>query len=438
MLKYIIVLMLSLLLMDNYLWVVMIVTMMMIMSFMLVYSGESVKYLDMFFYMDNLSYLMVLLMLWLSFMMMMSMINVLGVYTYMFKLWSIMMMLFLLCCFSVMNLLSFYVFFESVLLPIVLIIFGWGNQGERVSAGIYMLMYTLVGSLPLLVMILLLGYNGSLSYLFLKWEMFNLSGFLSLFLLLAFLVKMPMYGFHLWLPKAHVEAPVAGSMILAGVLLKMGGYGLYRFLGMINSLSMYLSMILGVSIWGGVIVGLMCMRQLDLKMLIAYSSVCHMGLVLGGLVSKGYYGGYGMLIMMLGHGLCSSGLFFLGNIMYERFHSRNMMVMKGLGNTFPSLMLWWFLMSVINMGAPPFMNLIGEISLIVGIMKISNFSIMFLGLMSFLGACYSLYMYSYMQHGSLGNFFSGEKVVMREYYVIMMHFLPLLMYVIKMDVVYML
>lgn len=165
-------------------------------------------------------------------------------------------------------------------------------------------------------------------------------GILYVFIILGFLVKIPIFFFHLWLPKAHVEAPISGSMILAGVLLKLGFYGLYRFKRFffldLKTISLFFIII---SIWGSVIIRIYCIFQIDIKALIAYSSVSHIGITLAGCLTFFSYGSYGILIIIVGHGLCSSGLFCLANILYERFFTRNILLIKGIINIFPNLVL---------------------------------------------------------------------------------------------------
>lgn len=183
----------------------------------------------------------------------------------------------------------FYLFFESSLIPTLFLILGWGYQPERLQAGIYLLFYTLLASLPILVAIFYI-YNTISTINF--YLMIN-RGFdyelLYLGLIFAFLVKMPIFLVHLWLPKAHVEAPVAGSIILAGILLKLGGYGLLRVFSVLQSVGIKFNYIfISIRLIGGVLVRLVCLRQVDLKALIAYSSVAHMGIVLSGLITLTY------------------------------------------------------------------------------------------------------------------------------------------------------
>nr|UXG58666.1 NADH dehydrogenase subunit 4 [Dermacentor albipictus] len=384
-----------------------------------------------YMYLDLLSFNMTILTVWITFLMLIASSFSKTYKNKYFLFYVLLMMNMLAFCFSSSNLLMFYLFFESVLFPIVMMIFKWGNQPERIQAGFYMLMYTIFGSLPLLI--LMMYYKISLSIHFNEW-IFNKMGFLYVFMMLGFLVKIPMFFFHLWLPKAHVEAPISGSMMLAGVLLKLGFYGLYRFKSFFFlDLKMMSLLFIIISIWGSVMISIYCMFQVDIKALIAYSSVSHMGISLAGCLTFFSYGSYGMLMIMIGHGLCSSGLFCLANMLYERFFTRNILLIKGMINIFPNLVLWWFLFSVINMSAPMTMNLFGELFLSVSLMKFSMFVMFPIMLLIFLSACYSIYMYSYINHGSGWVLFSNFNITEREYFLLVMHFLPMSFWFMKID-----
>lgn len=323
----------------------------------------------------------------------------------------------------------FYLFFESVLFPIILIIIGWGSQPERVQAGFYMLIYTIFGSLPLLVLILMKRISFIIIYN--DW-LFGEMKWLFILIILGFLVKIPIFLFHLWLPKAHVEAPISGSIILAGVLLKLGFYGLYRFkrfffIDLIN----YRIIIIVISLWGAVIIRIYCLFQIDIKSLIAYSSVSHIGVALRGCLTFYLYGSYGILIIIIGHGLCSSGLFCLSNLIYERFYTRNIFIIKGINLIFPNLTLWWFLFRIVNISAPLTINLFRELFLGLRVVKFRILLIIPIIILIFLSACYSIFIYRYINHGQRWIIFRKNIIFAREYYLLFLHFIPLILWFIK-------
>lgn len=392
---------------------------------------------------DSIRSTLITLSLWISALMIFASVNILITNNSPknFSLQIVLLASILIITFRASNIIIFYISFESSLIPTLIIIIGWGYQPERIQAGIYIILYTIAASLPLLIRILIILHsNNSLFIYSQSFYILYSTPILKLWWLItiiAFMVKMPLYLVHLWLPKAHVEAPVAGSIILAGILLKLGRYGLLRIASIFASANIKLSPYIGrIALWGGALTRLICVRQTDLKSLIAYSRVGHIGILTGGIISCSIWGWYGALVIIIAHGLCSSALFALANITYEATHTRRVFLTKGLLSLFPALSLWWFLIAAGNIAAPPTLNLIGEIILISSGLFLSFWTIIALSLIRFLAAAYSLYLYTSSQHGQAPVFLNPLSLVTpRNYTIILLHILPLFILILKADLI---
>nr|YP_010582969.1 NADH dehydrogenase subunit 4 [Vatana ogromna]UGN61415.1 NADH dehydrogenase subunit 4 [Vatana ogromna] len=349
---------------------------------------------------------------------------------------NLMLCLSLMLVFSSLNMLVMYLFFEFSLLPLLILIYIWGYQPERLISGLYLFFYTLFASLPFLLIIIYLLINNMTLY-FDMYFYIPYSFMIHMFLIFAFLVKLPMFMVHFWLPKAHVQAPVAGSMILAGLMLKIGGYGFIRFMNLYELPFLNYSYIwFSLSIIGCILVSIICLTQGDVKCLIAYSSVAHMGVCMIGFISMTKWGVLGSYLMMISHGFCSSGLFCLANFSYERYFSRSFFLNKGLINLMPSMAFMWFFFCCFNMSCPPSLNFFSEIFIINSMLMYWYNSFIYFIFISFFSACFSYFLYSYIQHGVSHLFYSYSLGSTREYMLMFVHLVPLLLMILSLNFFY--
>jgi NADH-quinone oxidoreductase subunit M len=310
--------------------------------------------------------------------------------------------------FAALDAVLFYVFFEATLIPMYLVIGVWGGP-NRVYAAVKFFLYTLLGSLLMLIAFLYLYNKSGGSFAVLDYHKLplplNAQILLFIAFLMAFAVKVPMWPVHTWLPDAHVEAPTGGSAVLAAILLKLGAYGFARFsLPILPDASHYLAgVMITLSLIAIVYIGLVALVQTDMKKLIAYSSISHMGFVTLGFFIFNAYGMEGGLVQMISHGFVSAALFLCVGVLYDRVHSRNIADYGGVVNTMPRFAALMMLFAMANCGLPATSGFVGEFMVIVGAMKF-NFWIAFLaGTTLVFGAAYTLWMYKRVIFGEVGN-----------------------------------
>jgi len=312
----------------------------------------------------------------------------------------------LICVFSSLDLIVFFIFFESILIPMYLIIGFWGSRTRKIKAGFQFFLYTLIGSVLMLLAIFVIYFEtGTTDYQLVSNFTFSDRRQILLWLafFMSFAIKVPMMPFHIWLPEAHVEAPTAGSVVLAGVLLKMGTYGLLRFsIALFPQGSLYFTpLVYTMSVIAVIYTSLTTLRQIDLKKIIAYSSVAHMGFVTIGLFALNIQGLEGSIVIMLSHGFVSSALFLCIGVLYERHHTRLIKYYTGVAQVIPLFSIFFFFFSMANLGFPGTSSFVGEFLTLVGVFE-SNTSVTFLAATGMvLGAAYSLWLCNRILFGKL-------------------------------------
>jgi proton-translocating NADH-quinone oxidoreductase chain M len=332
--------------------------------------------------------------------------------------------------FCVLDLLFFYIFFESVLIPMFLIVGIWGSRERKILAAYYFFLYTLLGSVVMLLATLYIleqvgttDYEVLLTFSFSEIE----QKFLWFAFFLSFASKVPMVPVHLWLPEAHVEAPTAGSVILAGVLLKLGTYGFIRFsLPLFPQASFFFApLVYTISAVGIVYTSFTAIRQTDFKRIIAYTSIAHMNLVILGIFSFNNIGIEGAIFQSLSHGFVASALFLIIGVVYDRYRTRLVQYYGGLASTMPIYVFIFLFFTLANIGLPGTSSFIGEFLILAGSFKV-NTSITFLGATGMvIGGAYSLWLFNRISYGNLKIQYTTQflDVSFREFII----FLPLIM-----------
>mgnify|MGYP001571527111 CR=1 FL=1 len=332
--------------------------------------------------------------------------------------------------FCVLDLLFFYIFFESVLIPMFLIVGVWGSRERKILAAYYFFLYTLLGSVVMLVSIIyILGQVGTTDYETLLTFSFSEleQKFIWVAFFLSFASKVPMVPVHLWLPEAHVEAPTAGSVLLAGVLLKLGTYGFIRFsLPLFPNASFFFTpLVYTISAIGIVYTSFTAIRQTDFKRIIAYTSIAHMNLVMLGIFSFNNIGLEGAIFQSLSHGFVASALFIVISIVYDRYRTRLVQYYGGLASVMPIYIFIFLVFTLANIGFPGTSSFVGEFLILTGSFKV-NTSITFIGATSMvIGGAYSLWLFNRIAYGNLKTQYTSKFIdlSLRECLV----FMPLLL-----------
>jgi len=340
----------------------------------------------------------------------------------------------LIITFTVLDIFAFYIFFESVLIPMFIIVGIWGSRERKIKAAYQFFLYTLIGSLFMLIGILVIYFQVGTTDYFVLYDSNLLSEKRQLFLWLmffcSFAVKVPMIPFHIWLPEAHVEAPTSGSVILAGILLKLGTYGLLRFsVSLFPLASLYFAPFVYIMSIISIVYGsLTTLRQIDLKRIIAYSSVAHMGFVTIGLFSFDIHGLVGSIMLMISHGLVSGALFLCIGVIYDRYHTRMIKYYGGLVKVMPIFSIIFLFFILANIGLPGTSSFVAEFLTLIGAFKDNSIVTFLASTGVILGAGYSIVLYNKVIFGKLNFIYikNYNDLTKREFFI----FVPLVLLVV--------
>lgn len=315
---------------------------------------------------------------------------------------EVILIVIVVCSFWVNNLINFFVFFELSLVPMAIIIMMWGLQPERIQASVYLLFYTIFASLPLLGCLMFLNLRiGRINYN--VTELYKNQGevyiLFGVFLRLAFLVKVPIFGFHGWLTKAHVEAPPIGSMILASLLLKLGGFGLFRVIYFLDNVFYSKNFFYVWVFFSSVLVRLICSRNTDIKRLIAYSSVVHMAISIIGLCVFNRISCNGAIFLFVAHGICSSGLFMAVGFFYDHSGTRKILLNKNILFVSGKILFVWLLLVGLNSSLPPSLKYFREVCLFVRAINYVKLNLLFIVFAVFLNGLFKIFLYVSVSQG---------------------------------------
>lgn len=332
---------------------------------------------------------------------------------------------FILVVFTSLDLLLFYTFFEAVLIPMFIVIGIWGSRERKIRAAYMFFLYTLFGSLFMLLGLVLIFFEtGTIDFNYLiEYNVFSVNRQLFLWFgfFIAFAVKMPMVPVHIWLPEAHVEAPTAGSVLLAGILLKLGSYGFIRFCLLLfpGATLFFRPLVFVLAVVAIIYTSLTALRQSDIKRVIAYASVAHINATLLGIFSFNLSGFEGAVFQIIGHGIVSGGLFFCIGVLYDRHHSRMINYYSGVVQTMPLFSFIFLVLIMSNIALPGTISFVGEFLIFSGVIGVSFLAAFFGSTGMFLGGGYSLWLYNRIVYGNIKTQFISVSydLLRREFFV---------------------